>query len=371
MIPLAEAQQRILPPQLVFSDAIKYYLQSKNRLLILGFNATLTEPVDTPGRRGGDQIKEMELKLHPELKGPLKMLCSDPNTTVVVLSGSKCSVLDNNFGEFDMWLAAENGMFLRSTKGKWMTTMPEHLNMDWVDSVKHVFENFTARTPRSHFERRKTSLVWNYKYAAIEFGRLQARDMLQHLWTGPIANSSVDVVQGSRSVEMRAVGVTKGAAIERILGEIVHSKAICTPIDYVLCMGHFLGKDEDVYTFFDPEFSSETMGIPTTKVCDAMKLANEKRQTPKLPSSRSNSKSQGKSQQCGPNSVKKSINGASGNRRRSSSENISWNVLDLKKENYFSCAVGRTRTNARYLLNTSDDVVLFLKEMAEAFFQNL
>lgn len=43
----------------------------------------------------------------------------------------------------------------------------------------------------------------------VEFGRLQARDMLQHLWTGPISNSSVDVVQGSRSVEVRAVGVTK------------------------------------------------------------------------------------------------------------------------------------------------------------------
>lgn len=43
----------------------------------------------------------------------------------------------------------------------------------------------------------------------IEFGRIQARDMLQHLWTGPISNASVDVVQGSRSVEVRAVGVTK------------------------------------------------------------------------------------------------------------------------------------------------------------------
>ncbi|KAL8113148.1 hypothetical protein AgCh_020465 [Apium graveolens] len=42
----------------------------------------------------------------------------------------------NNFGEFDMWLAAEHGMFLRSTQGEWMTTMPENLHMDWVDSVK-------------------------------------------------------------------------------------------------------------------------------------------------------------------------------------------------------------------------------------------
>lgn len=98
--------------------------------------------------------------------------------------------------------------------------------------------------------------------------------MLQHLWTGPISNASVDVVQGSRSVEVRAVGVTKvsivharivssnsfimfyrtslltplstffiqGAAIDRILGEIVHSKSIITPIDYVLCIGHFLQK---------------------------------------------------------------------------------------------------------------------------------
>lgn len=43
----------------------------------------------------------------------------------------------------------------------------------------------------------------------LEFGRLQARDILQHLWSGPISNASVDVVQGGRSVEVRAVGVTK------------------------------------------------------------------------------------------------------------------------------------------------------------------
>ena len=33
--------------------------------------------------------------------------------------------------------------------------------------------------------------------------------MLQHLWTGPISNASVEVVQGSRSVEVRAANVTK------------------------------------------------------------------------------------------------------------------------------------------------------------------
>ena len=43
----------------------------------------------------------------------------------------------------------------------------------------------------------------------MEFGRVQARNMLQHLWTGPISNAAVDVVQGLKSVEVRPIGVSK------------------------------------------------------------------------------------------------------------------------------------------------------------------
>ncbi|XP_050111458.1 alpha,alpha-trehalose-phosphate synthase [UDP-forming] 1-like isoform X2 [Malus sylvestris] len=302
----AQLRTRQVPPPLPNKDAIQSYLQANNRLIIL------------------------------------------------------------NFGELDMWLAAENGMFLRLTKGEWMTTMPEHLNMEWVDSVKHVFEYFTERTPRSHFDKRETSLVWNYKYADVDFGRLQARDMLQHLWTGPISNASVDVVQGSRSVEVRAVGVTKGAAIDRILGEIVHSKSMTSPIDYVLCIGHFLGKDEDVYTFFEPDLPFEPIGLPRTKISDGLK-PNERRSSLKAPAIKGGSKSsQSKAQRLLPNSEKKNANHNTTNPRWPSPEKISWNVLDLKKENYYSCSVGRTRTNARYLLQSSDDVVSFLKELAGA-----
>ncbi|GFY88667.1 trehalose-6-phosphate synthase [Actinidia rufa] len=200
---IVEAQLRIrqIPPLLPSKFAIEHYLKSNNRLLILGFNATLTQPLDAQGRRG-DQLKELELKLHPELKETLKKLCDDPKTTIIIFSGSDRTLLD-----------------------------------------EHVFEYFTERTPRSYFELRETSLLWNYKYSDVEFGRLQARDMLQHLWTGPISNASLDVVQGARSVEVRAVGVTKGAAIDRILGEIVHNKGMKAPIDYVLCIGHFLAKE--------------------------------------------------------------------------------------------------------------------------------
>ena len=45
--------------------------------------------------------------------------------------------------------------------------------------------------------------------ADVEFGKAQARDLLQHLWTGPISNAPVDILQGSKSVEVRPVGVSK------------------------------------------------------------------------------------------------------------------------------------------------------------------
>ncbi|KAK1365145.1 Trehalose-6-phosphate synthase12 [Heracleum sosnowskyi] len=259
-------------------------------------------------------------------------LCCDPKTTIVVLSGSNKFVLDNNFCEYKMWLAAENGNFLRSTTGKWMTTIPENLNLDWIDCIKPVFEYFTERTPQSQFEVRNTSLVWNYKYADVKFGRVQAIDLLQHLCES-LSNAHVDVIQGSRSVEVRAGGVTKGAGIHRILEEIAYN-SVSTQIDYVLCIGHFLGKDEDLYTYFE-----------------ALKFPGDRMSDLKLQNSGSVSKaSQVTSEQPLPNSGKKTL----------------WNVLDLMMENYFSCTVDRTQSRARYSLGSSDDVVSLLKALAAA-----
>ncbi|XP_024539145.1 alpha,alpha-trehalose-phosphate synthase [UDP-forming] 1-like [Selaginella moellendorffii] len=333
---VVEAELRILrvPPPLPVEKAISSYATSKNCLLILGFNAALTAQADAPRL---DRVRET---LHPALHETLRHLCADPKATVVILSGSERSLLDEAFGDFKLWLAAENGMFLRHTSGDWMTTMPEHLNLDWVESVQLVFDYFSERTPRSYVEARQTSLVWNFKYADLEFGRVQAWDMLQHLWTGPISNAAVDVVQGSKSVEVRPVGVSKGAAIDRILGEVVHSKNMSVPIDYVMCIGHFLSKDEDIYTFFEPDLPYQRVNIepkaaspPRSKAAPSTTKAARSPDHPIAPQESS------------------MIQGAS--------------VLDLNGENYFSCTVGRQRSLARYSLAGSEEVVAFLSSLAK------
>ena len=42
--------------------------------------------------------------------------------------------------------------------------------------MRLVFDYFCERTPRSFVESRESSVVWNYKYADVEFGRLQVRN---------------------------------------------------------------------------------------------------------------------------------------------------------------------------------------------------
>lgn len=76
----------------------------------------------------------------------------------------------------------------------------------------------------------------------VEFGKLQARDMLQHLWTGPISNASLDVVQGSRSVEVRAVGVTKVTRFHVILVFKLFECPYCATLSmvYILPISRFL-----------------------------------------------------------------------------------------------------------------------------------
>ena len=118
-------------------------------------------------------------------------------------------------------------------------------------------------------------------------------------------------------------------------------------------------------TFFEPELPSDGPGLARTMVTDGLKPPGERRSPLKLQANKSGSKAPPtKAQRPLPNPEKRNNNHATG--RWSSPDKTSWNVLDLKGENYFSCAVGRTRTNARYLLGSSDDVVSFLKDLAEA-----
>ena len=50
----------------------------------------------------------------PTIYESVKALGDDPTTDVIIFSGSDRTKLEETFGELNVWLAAENGMYLRS-----------------------------------------------------------------------------------------------------------------------------------------------------------------------------------------------------------------------------------------------------------------
>lgn len=60
------------------------------------------------------------------------------------------------------------------------------------------------------------------------------------------------MAQGAKSVEVRPVGISKGLAMSRIINAIVAREALeAVQYDFVLVAGHFLVRDENIFTFFE------------------------------------------------------------------------------------------------------------------------
>ena len=258
-----------IPPGLRVADASEAFGGCKKRLVVLGFNAALTCAIDAPRqpKRHFDHMRAMT-KVHPSAFNILHTLSQSPDTTLVIFSGSGRARLEEVFGAMPVWLVAENGVFVRpgpvngTMRREWLK-MVDKMSLEWMESVQLVFDYFCERTPRSFVETRETSLVWNYKYADVEFGRLQARDLLQHLWTGPISNAPVDIIQGAKSVEVRPVGLSKGASMAKVLRLMAEMGGVRDlGYDFVACIGHFLGRDEDIFTLFEGTNNPVVFGRP-------------------------------------------------------------------------------------------------------------
>jgi trehalose 6-phosphate synthase/phosphatase len=134
--------------------------------------------------------------------------------------------------------------------------------------------------------------------------------------------------------------------------------------------GIFLERMKMCTHFFEPELPQHATPFPRTKGPDGLKSPGERRPSSfKFPANKNSSKSShSKSQRPAQNQEKRN-HGPVSWQPPVPDKNL-WNVLDLKAENYFSCAVGRSRTEARYLLPSPDDVVSFLNKLAHPTVSN-
>lgn len=66
------------------------YQCSSRRLLVLGYNATLTAVVEAPKgpRRVYDQLKSL-VRVSPSILASIQELCRDPGNVVIIFSGER------------------------------------------------------------------------------------------------------------------------------------------------------------------------------------------------------------------------------------------------------------------------------------------
>ena len=183
-----------------------------------------------------------EPPLSSAVKTSLRALASDPRNTVVILSGKERTVLETAFVDCpELCLAAEHGFYYRfgvapgpltssalplgvliagasaprNTAREWLQ-LGEHFDDSWMDLVAAYMEGYAARTNGTYVSRKSSSMVWHFADADKEFGRLQAKELVDHL-TNLLKHFPVDVFQGTAYIEVRPRGVSKGAIAQHFV----------------------------------------------------------------------------------------------------------------------------------------------------------
>ena len=110
-------------------------------------------------------------------------------------------------------------------------------SQEWKSQVKPLMELFVDRCAGSFIEEKTSTLAWHYRNTHPELGFNRSRELrnsLQQL----IANTSLQVIDGNKVLEVRMVGVDKGSTAMNLLNEIKP--------DFIMCLGDDT-TDEDMF----------------------------------------------------------------------------------------------------------------------------
>ncbi|WP_352422923.1 bifunctional alpha,alpha-trehalose-phosphate synthase (UDP-forming)/trehalose-phosphatase [Proteiniphilum sp.] len=220
------------------------YDDAASRLLLLDYDGTLAPFVKRPE----DAIPSSQLL------DLLQKMTSDKKNKVVINSGRNRQVLDQWFRDLDLDFAAEHGMFYKEN-GRWHENMQK--KMEWDDEIIDILQHTIDKTPRSHLERKDTSLVWHYRKVDVWLAELRTQQLVNAL-IGPCSRLNLQIVPGNKIVEIKSPDFNKGSEVLRRLAQ--------KDYDFVLAIGDDT-TDEDMFRVLPPGGVSIKVGnfSPTAK----------------------------------------------------------------------------------------------------------
>ncbi len=218
------------------------FSQAHRRLVLLDYDGTLSPFVDNP------QLA----KPSKELLSVLTRLTAVPRNEVAVISGRDRETLEEWFGSLPLHLVAEHGGWIKDKHESWQMLKP--LTKDWKPQLLPILELYSDRVPGSFVEEKEFSIVWHYRKADPELGAARAKELEDDLLQFT-ANMPIQVLQGAKVIEVRTVGVDKGASSQHWLAQ--------GDFDFILAAGDD-ATDEDLFKVLPPTAYSIKIGMAPT-----------------------------------------------------------------------------------------------------------
>jgi trehalose 6-phosphate synthase/phosphatase len=205
---------------------IKRYSQAERRLFFLDYDGTLIGFFPNPESASPDE----------RLVEIIDRLSSDPKNEVVIISGRDKQTLTRWLGNLDVNLVAEHGAFLRHRGTGWMVR--ETLSTTWKEMIQPVMDRYVDRTPGSFVEEKSYSVVWHCRRCDPDLAQLRMHELRDAL-VSMTTNMEIGVFEGSKIIEVKNIGINKGAAADIWLGGRQHDFVFAAGDDYT---------DEDMFS---------------------------------------------------------------------------------------------------------------------------
>jgi trehalose 6-phosphate synthase/phosphatase len=222
---------------------VQQYKHSARRLLLLDYDGTLV----------GFTRRPKDAKPSDNLLRLLGLLAHDTKNEVILISGRKKEDLQDWFGGLTLNLAAEHGTWIKEKSTDWKLLKP--MSQDWKQKISPILETYSDRLPGAFIEEKDYSLAWHYRASDPEQGEQTARELMDDL-VAFTANIEVQVLQGSKVIEVRNAGVNKGAAAQHWLTK--------NPYDFILAIGDDW-TDEDLFAAISEDAFSIHVGFHRTR----------------------------------------------------------------------------------------------------------
>ncbi len=198
------------PPQTFGATQFKRFSEERDQsdglVLFLDYDGTLREFTAKPN----DAIPT------PEIIDLVSALNQTPGIQTWIISGRSQQLLADWLGSTGAGLVAEHGASMRQPGAERFSSLVGDLNLDWRDEVHQLMTEFAARVPQSRVEEKPLGLAWHYRDAEPEQSMWQARELWQHL-EEVLQDRNAEVMRGNQVIEVRPVGISKGAAVRQIL----------------------------------------------------------------------------------------------------------------------------------------------------------